>query len=134
MSDQDDGTSKGTDDSEEIGDFLQDMLRSLGRGASKARDFIAGLGEKGAAALSLHKLETERKRLLLDLGDLARRTLSEGESLAPNHQHAGDLMKNLDRIDEKIEKSDRLVNEIVYELYGLTDEEIETVEAALKEQ
>ena len=96
--------SKSKDESEVIGDFLQDMLRSLGRGASKARDFIAGLGEKGATALSLHKLETEKRRLLLDLGDLTRRTLAAGDVIDADHQHANDLVKSLARIEEKIEK------------------------------
>lgn len=36
-------------------------------------------------------------------------------------------------LDEKIEKTDSLIDDIVYELYGLTDEEIEIVEAALNE-
>ena len=34
-------------------------------------------------------------------------------------------------LDEKIEKTDDLIDEIVYELYGLTDEEIEIVEEAV---
>jgi type II restriction/modification system DNA methylase subunit YeeA len=32
-------------------------------------------------------------------------------------------------LDEKIVKTDRLIDEIVYDLYGLTDEEIEVVES-----
>lgn len=31
-------------------------------------------------------------------------------------------------LDVKIERTDELIDEIVYELYGLTDEEIEIVE------
>jgi len=34
-------------------------------------------------------------------------------------------------LDEKIEKTDNLIDEIVYDLYGLTEEEIEIVEAAV---
>jgi type I restriction-modification system DNA methylase subunit len=34
-------------------------------------------------------------------------------------------------LDEKIERTDALIDELVYELYGLTDEEIETVEGAI---
>ena len=34
-------------------------------------------------------------------------------------------------IDAKIEHTDQLIDEIVYELYGLTDEEIEIVEEAV---
>nr|WP_239639448.1 TaqI-like C-terminal specificity domain-containing protein [Halobiforma nitratireducens] len=36
-------------------------------------------------------------------------------------------------LEEKIEKTDELIDEIVYELYGLTDEEIEIVEEAVTE-
>ena len=36
-------------------------------------------------------------------------------------------------LDEKIERTDDLIDEIVYELYGLTDEEIEIVEEAVGE-
>ena len=32
---------------------------------------------------------------------------------------------------ERIEATDRLIDQIVYELYGLTDEEIEVVEGAI---
>ncbi len=36
-----------------------------------------------------------------------------------------------DELDRKIEKTDQLIDEIVYELYGLTDEEIAIVEDAV---
>lgn len=36
-----------------------------------------------------------------------------------------------EELEEKIEKTDALIDEIVYELYGLTDEEIEIVEEAV---
>ena len=38
-----------------------------------------------------------------------------------------------EELDAKIEKTDELIDEIVYELYGLTDEEIEIVEEAVGE-
>ncbi|WP_440765327.1 Eco57I restriction-modification methylase domain-containing protein [Natronorubrum sp. DTA7] len=38
-----------------------------------------------------------------------------------------------DELEAKIEKTDELIDEIVYELYGLTDEEIEIVEEAVGE-
>ena len=34
-------------------------------------------------------------------------------------------------LDEKIERTDDLIDEIVYELYGLTDKEIEIIEEAV---
>ncbi|GAA0716837.1 putative DNA binding protein [Halorubrum trapanicum] len=38
-----------------------------------------------------------------------------------------------EEFDAKIEETDALIDEIVYELYGLTDEEIEIVEEAVGE-
>ncbi|ELY77252.1 Eco57I restriction-modification methylase domain-containing protein [Natrinema gari] len=38
-----------------------------------------------------------------------------------------------DELDEKIEKTDQLIDEIVYDLYNLTDEEIEIIEEAVAE-
>ncbi len=43
-----------------------------------------------------------------------------------------DTRERADELDEKIEKTDELIDEIVYELYGLTDEEIEIVEEAVE--
>jgi len=42
-----------------------------------------------------------------------------------------DVRERADELDEKIEKTDALIDEIVYDLYGLTDEEIEIVEDAV---
>ncbi|MFD1572437.1 Eco57I restriction-modification methylase domain-containing protein [Halorubrum laminariae] len=42
-------------------------------------------------------------------------------------------VERAEELDEKIEKTDDLIDEIVYELYGLTDEEIEIVEEAVGE-
>ncbi|SNZ13266.1 hypothetical protein SAMN06269185_2098 [Natronoarchaeum philippinense] len=38
-----------------------------------------------------------------------------------------------EELEAKIEKTDELIDEIVYELYGLTDDEIEIVEEAVGE-
>jgi len=38
-----------------------------------------------------------------------------------------------EELEAKIESTDALIDEIVYELYGLTDEEVEIVEAAVGE-
>ena len=39
-----------------------------------------------------------------------------------------------EELEEKIEKTDALIDEIVYELYGLTGEEVEIVEEAVGEE
>jgi len=41
------------------------------------------------------------------------------------------VRKRADKLDEKIEKTDELIDEIVYDLYGLTDEEVDIVEQAV---
>ncbi|QSG03279.1 Restriction endonuclease S subunit [Natranaeroarchaeum sulfidigenes] len=38
-----------------------------------------------------------------------------------------------EELEEKIERTDELIDEIVYELYGLTEDEIEIVEEAVGE-
>lgn len=38
-----------------------------------------------------------------------------------------------DELEAKIEHTDELIDEIVYDLYGLTDEEIKIVEEAVSE-
>ena len=38
-----------------------------------------------------------------------------------------------ERAEELDEKTDQLIDEIVYDLYGLTDEEIEIVESAVQD-
>nr|WP_246049048.1 hypothetical protein [Natronomonas salsuginis] len=42
-------------------------------------------------------------------------------------------VERAEELEAKIEKTDRLIDEIVYELYGLTDEEIAIVEEAVGE-
>jgi type II restriction/modification system DNA methylase subunit YeeA len=44
-----------------------------------------------------------------------------------------DARERAAELDTKIERTDELIDEIVYELYGLTDEEIEIVEEAVGE-
>lgn len=42
-----------------------------------------------------------------------------------------DATERAAELDEQIERTDALIDELVYELYGLTDEEIEIVEEAV---
>ena len=41
------------------------------------------------------------------------------------------LCEHTGELEAMIEKTDRLIDEIIYELYGSTDEEIEIVEEAI---
>nr|WP_239640347.1 restriction endonuclease [Halorubrum terrestre] len=58
----------------------------------------------------------------------------------PDIDHVADDLENYletteraEELDAKIEQTDELIDEIVYELYGLTDEEIEIVEEAVSD-
>jgi hypothetical protein len=44
-----------------------------------------------------------------------------------------EIREHADELDEKIETTDQHINEIVYDLYELTDEEIEIVESAVQD-
>ncbi|RLM33156.1 restriction endonuclease [Haloarcula sp. Atlit-120R] len=44
-----------------------------------------------------------------------------------------ETVERADELEAKIERTDELIDEIVYELYGLTDEEIEIFEEAVGE-
>lgn len=58
-------------------------------------------------------------------------TLPEPELVEDDLRNYLDAKERAEELDEQIERTDALVDEIVYELYGLTDEEIEIVEAAV---
>jgi hypothetical protein len=45
-----------------------------------------------------------------------------------------ETVERAEELEAKIERTDELIDDIVYELYGLTDEEIEIVEEAVGEQ
>jgi len=65
-------------------------------------------------------------------------TGSENTLPALNDVEAGlesytETKQRADELEAKIEHTDELIDEIVYDLYGLTDEEIKIVEEAVSE-
>lgn len=58
-------------------------------------------------------------------------TLPDPDDVADDFNRYMDSVERAEELDEKIETLDQLIDEIVYELYGLTDEEIEIVEEAV---
>lgn len=64
---------------------------------------------------------------------LERLTLPAVDDVQKGLERYLETKQRADALDEKIEKTDRLIDEIVYELYGLTEEEIEIVESAVSE-
>ena len=57
--------------------------------------------------------------------------LPDVDDVADDLENYLETKERAEELDEKIEQTDRLIDEIVYELYGLTDEEIEIVEEAV---
>jgi hypothetical protein len=57
--------------------------------------------------------------------------LPDPDDVADDLRRYTETKERADELDEKIEKTDRLIDEIVYDLYDLTDEEIEIVEEAV---
>lgn len=58
-------------------------------------------------------------------------TLPDPDDVADGLERYLETKERAAELDEKIERTDELIDEIVYELYGLTDEEIEIVEEAV---
>ncbi|PSQ15838.1 restriction endonuclease [Halobacteriales archaeon QS_8_69_26] len=58
-------------------------------------------------------------------------TLPDPDDVADGLRRYREAKARAAELDEKIERTDELIDEIVYELYGLTDEEIEIVEEAV---
>ncbi|WP_020221127.1 hypothetical protein [Halarchaeum acidiphilum] len=58
-------------------------------------------------------------------------TLPDPDDVADDLRRYIEVKKRAEELDEKIEKTDRLIDEIVYDLYDLTDEEIEIVEESV---
>jgi hypothetical protein len=58
-------------------------------------------------------------------------TLPDPDDVADDLERYREAVERAEELDEKIQRTDDLIDEIVYDLYGLTDEEIEIVEEAV---
>jgi hypothetical protein len=58
-------------------------------------------------------------------------TLPDPDDVADDLERYREAVERADELDEKIRRTDDLIDEIVYDLYGLTEEEIEIVEDAV---
>jgi hypothetical protein len=58
-------------------------------------------------------------------------TLPDPDEVADDLERYREAVERAAELDEKIQRTDDLIDEIVYDLYGLTDEEIEIVEKAV---
>ncbi|WP_273836513.1 TaqI-like C-terminal specificity domain-containing protein [Halococcus sp. PRR34] len=97
-----------------------DLIAAFVPHAVDAADGFAGYRDNATATISpLDRLEGLTLPTLADVEGGIERYMDARERAA--------------ELDEKIERTDDLIDEIVYELYGLTDEEIEIVEEAVGE-
>jgi hypothetical protein len=60
-------------------------------------------------------------------------TLPEPDEVADDLERYWEAVERAEELEAKIERTDELIDEIVYELYGLTEEEIGIVEAAVED-
>lgn len=102
-------------------------------GASEAEralisEFVPYAVEEAGGFADFRETATKTNSLLDRLGVLTMPRLSDVESGLERYL---DRKAQAEELDEKIEKTDDLIDQIVYELYGLTDEEIEIVEEAV---
>jgi hypothetical protein len=94
--------------------------------ASLLEAFVPYAVEESTAGYS--EKTTKTISLLDRLEDLTLPVLSDVENGIESYIEE---RKRAEELDQKIERTDDLIDEIVYELYGLTDEEIQTVEDAV---
>nr|WP_229774197.1 N-6 DNA methylase [Halocalculus aciditolerans] len=59
-------------------------------------------------------------------------TLPDPDDVADDLERYFQAKERADELDEKIEKTDDLIDDIVYDLYGLSEEEIEIVESSVR--
>jgi len=58
-------------------------------------------------------------------------TLPDPDDVADDIERYREAVERVQKLDKKIQRTDDLIDDIVYDLYGLTDEEIEIVEEAV---
>jgi hypothetical protein len=61
-------------------------------------------------------------------------TLPDPTDVADDLERYREAVERAEELDEKIQRTDDLIDELVYDLYGLTDEEIEIVEEAVADE
>jgi len=94
------------------------------------RNFVpVAVAEKGGFA----GFRQSASKNISPLDRLQALTLPDIEQVRDGLEQYIEVKARADELDEKIEKTDALIDEIVYDLYGLTDEEIEIVEETVND-
>jgi len=92
------------------------------------REFVPVAVDRAGGFAGLRQSATKKNSLLDRLESL---TLPDVDATRDGLERYTDVKERADELDEEIEKTDALIDKIVYDLYGLTDEEIEIVEDAV---
>jgi type II restriction/modification system DNA methylase subunit YeeA len=94
------------------------------------REFVPAAVDKAEGFAGFRQGATKTNSPLDRLKDL---TLPDIDEVQTGLEQYIEVRERADELEEKIEKTDRLIDEIVYDLYELTDEEIEIVESAVQD-
>jgi hypothetical protein len=112
---------------------LEPVMRFTGLDEEQAtliEAFVPHAVEEAGGFAGFRETATKTNSLIDRLETL---TLPRLKDVAAGLQRYHEATERAAELDEKIERIDGLIDEIVYELYGLTDEEIEIVEEAVGE-
>jgi hypothetical protein len=94
------------------------------------REFVPVTVEEADGFAGFRQGATKTNSPLDRLKDL---TLPDIDKVQTGLEQYIEVRDRADELEEKIEKTDQLIDEIVYDLYGLTDEEIEIIESAVQD-
>ena len=103
---------------------LSDEMETL------VREFVPVAIEEAGGFAGFRQSAT---KTISPLDRLKSLTLPDIEAVGDGLAQYTEVRERADELEEKIEKTDQLIDEIVYDLYGLTDEEIEIVEEAVQD-
>jgi hypothetical protein len=94
------------------------------------REFVPVAVEEAGGFADFRQGATKTNSPLDRLKDL---TLPDIDEVQTGLEQYIEVRDRADELEKKIEKTDQLIDEIVYDLYGLTDEEIEIIESAVQD-
>lgn len=90
--------------------------------------FVPVATEEAGGFAEFRETATKTNSLIERLKDI---TLPDLNDVKDDLRRYNEVKKRADDLDEKIERTDELIDEIVFEIYGLTEEEIEIIESPL---
>jgi len=96
--------------------------------ATLVKAFIPVAVEEAGGDANFRDNATKTNSLIDRLKEI---TLPNVDDISDDLERYIRVKARVEELDEKIEKTDRLIDEIVYDLYDLTDEEIDIVESAV---